>query len=42
MRRNYSFADNSDLNDGDQKSSQFFNLEEDQLAGTPQVCITHL
>ena len=37
MRRNYSFADNSDLNDGDQKSSKFFNLEEDQLAGSPRM-----
>lgn len=37
MRRNYSFADNSDLNDGDQKSSRFFNLEEDQLSGTPRM-----
>ncbi len=31
MRRNYSFADNSDLNDGDKKSTKDFQAEEDQI-----------
>ena len=31
MRRNYNLADNSNLGDGDQASSKFYDLEKDQL-----------
>ncbi|CAM1355345.1 MULTISPECIES: gliding motility lipoprotein GldJ [Tenacibaculum] len=37
MRRNYNLADNSNLGDGDQASSKFFNLDKDQLTGTPRM-----
>lgn len=37
MRRNYSKADNLNVNDGDQASSKIYELEKDQLAGTPRM-----
>ncbi|CAL2088250.1 gliding motility lipoprotein GldJ [Tenacibaculum sp. 190524A02b] len=37
MRRNYNLADNSSLGDGDQASSKFYDLDKDQLTGTPRM-----
>ncbi len=37
MRRNYTLADNSDLNDGDQSSAKEFDLDEDQSIGRPRM-----
>ena len=37
MRRNYNFADNSSLGDGDQASSKFYDLEKDQLDQTTRM-----
>jgi len=37
LRRNYLLADNSDVHDGDQASTKFFNLEKDELEGTPRM-----
>jgi len=36
-RRNYLISDNSDVHDGDQASTKFFDLEEDELEGTPRM-----
>ncbi|MFD0994137.1 gliding motility lipoprotein GldJ [Tenacibaculum geojense] len=37
MRRNYVVADNSDLNDGDQRSSKFFDYDKEQIETAPRM-----
>ena len=37
MRRNYLIADNSDVHDGDQSSTKFFDLEKDEIADAPRM-----
>lgn len=37
MRRNYNLADNSDLYDGDQASSKYYELDKDQLYDKPRM-----
>ncbi len=37
MRRNYLIADNSDVEDGDQESTKFYELDKEELVGKPRM-----